>query len=423
MTKMPDRPAPHTSFFIKRRTLLYPLLAIEVLLAAGIFMGWAPTVMICAMVACIALTILIHVSLRRMLDAVDDGMNLLKAQDYASRLQRVGQPEADSIVDLFNDLMDNLKSERLGKEEKNLFLQQLIDASSQGIVIMNFDNTVMQTNAAADEMLRSIAIPELDDNTSATLRAPDGMIYRVVRQSFFDRGFRRTFYLIETLTEEVRNIERDTYGKVIRTIAHEVNNTLGGVDSVMQVVRDVSAPDIAEVMENCRERTQKLTDFISAYASLVKIPDANRLPADLAESIEHLKPFITYYAGNAGIRVKYHLEESSTVELDPVLWEQAMINIIKNAVESIEDSGRADGTIEIATDSHGRITVTDNGKGITDEQTPLLFTPFYTTKPEGQGIGMMLIREILRRHGCKFSLFTEKTTKKTTFSIFFPAEC
>ncbi|MDE6653766.1 MAG: HAMP domain-containing histidine kinase, partial [Muribaculaceae bacterium] len=227
---------------------------------------------------------------------------------------------------------------------------------------------------------------------------------------------------IETLTEEVRAIERETYGKVIRTIAHEVNNTLGGIDSVLQVVKDVSEPDIAEVVENCRERSQKLTDFISAYATLVKLPEPRVLTMDLAESMEHLKPFITCYAEQADIRVDYHLEHGAKVNLDPILWEQAIINIIKNSVESIAETGREDGVIEVATDRLGQLTITDNGKGISDDQIARLHTPFYTTKSNGQGIGMMLIREILLRHKCKFTLLTEKSTKKTTFRIFFQAE-
>ncbi len=409
-------------FAPKGKALFYTLIVAEILLAAGFAKGVNTVVMVCGLAVCGLLTVLIYIFVFRLMDTVDNGINLLKSQDYASRLRKVGQPEADTIVELFNDLMDNLINERQTREEKNLFLQQLIDASAQGIVIMSLDDAIMQTNAAADEMLRSIDIPVLKDGASATLRAADGMIYRVVRQSFFDRGFRRTFYLIESLTEEVRNIERDTYGKVIRTIAHEVNNTLGGIDSVMQVVRDVSEPDIAEVIESCRERNQKLTDFISAYASLVKIPEPHTVTMDLAESIEHLKPFISYYTEKAGIHVDYRFEDRCTVKLDPMLWEQAIINIIKNAVDSISETRRTDGIIEISTDSHGRITITDNGKGISEEQLPLLHTPFYTTKPEGQGIGMTLIREILRRHGCKFTLFTEKTTKKTHFSINFPIE-
>lgn len=419
---MAARKGKRLSIAPRGKLLFYALIAANLFLAAGYANRFSATAMICGLAVSILLTLLIGIFVFKLMDTVDNGINLLKAQDYASRLRKVGQPEADAIVALFNELMDSLKSERQTREEKNLFLQQLIDASDQGIVIMNLDDTIMQTNAAADDMLRSIDIPELDDGETATLRAADGMIFRVMRQSFFDRGFRRTFYLIETLTEEVRNIERDTYGKVIRTIAHEVNNTLGGIDSVMQIVSNVSEPDIAEVIESCRERNQMLTDFISAYAYLVKIPEARTVSMDLAESIEHLKPFITYYANNAGIQVKYNLDESATVDLDPVLWEQAIINIIKNAVESITKAERSDGLIEISIDSRGSIAITDNGCGISPDQVPLLHTPFYTTKPDGQGIGMMLIREILRRHECKFTLFTDKYTKKTHFHIIFPIE-
>ncbi len=143
------------------KVFFYALIAVEVVLAAGFAAGASRTTMICCLAVCALLTVMVGIFVFRLMDTVDNGINLLKAQDYASRLRKVGQPEADAVVELFNDLMDHLRNERQTREEKNLFLQQLIDASAQGIVIMSLDHTIMQTNAAAEEMLRSIDIPEL----------------------------------------------------------------------------------------------------------------------------------------------------------------------------------------------------------------------------------------------------------------------
>ncbi len=95
-------------------------------------------------------------------------------------------------------------------------------------------------------------------------------------------------------------------------------------------------------------------------------------------------------------------EELGDVNLDIALFEQVLVNIIKNAAESI---GK-DGKIQIRTSSPASIEIVDNGEGITKETEAKLFSPFFSTKPNGQGIGLVFIREVLMRHGCSFSLRT-----------------
>ena len=95
-------------------------------------------------------------------------------------------------------------------------------------------------------------------------------------------------------------------------------------------------------------------------------------------------------------------EELGDVNLDIALFEQVLVNIIKNAAESI---GK-DGKIQIRTSSPASIEIVDNGAGITKETEAKLFSPFFSTKPNGQGIGLVFIREVLMRHGCSFSLRT-----------------
>lgn len=367
----------------------------------------------------IILTALLYFMLLRPISAIADGMNLLRSQDYTSHLRQVGQSDADSIVGLFNELMDRLKNERITIEEKNHFLDQLIKASLQGIVIMDFDGKdIISSNPAAAAMLKEIGLPEISDGQSETLRTNKGEAYKVTRQSFIDKGFHRPFYIIESLTEELRTAQRDAYGKIIRIIAHEVNNTIGGIDSVMQTVSEASEGEIAEAVEYCRERSRNLTGFISSYTELVKLPQPRPISISLYESIKPLKAIIETYAYRHNVSIEYDLTDTGEVNLDPVLWQQAIINIVKNGVESIISTGRTDGKISISSCGKSTLHITDNGAGITDEISRHLFTPFYTTKASGQGIGLALTSEILQRHGCKYSLST--TGGHTTFRITFP---
>ena len=108
-------------------------------------------------------------------------------------------------------------------------------------------------------------------------------------------------------------------------------------------------------------------------------------------------------------------ESLKDVMLDAALFEQVLVNIIKNAAESIE----TDGEIIVRTLAPATVEVIDNGQGISKETEAKLFSPFFSTKPNGQGIGLIFIREVLMRHGCTFSLRTY-VDGLTRFRIIFP---
>lgn len=104
------------------------------------------------------------------------------------------------------------------------------------------------------------------------------------------------------------------------------------------------------------------------------------------------------------------------VRIDPIQIEQVLINVLKNAVESIENHGQIIVTIS---DQKPQLVVADDGPGIALENKEMLFTPFFSTKPAGQGVGLILIREILTNHNAIFSLATDHSAGWTRFSITF----
>ena len=109
------------------------------------------------------------------------------------------------------------------------------------------------------------------------------------------------------------------------------------------------------------------------------------------------------------------------VMADAAQLQQVMVNIVKNAAQSVGDT---DGEISVSvsyTGKSARLTVTDNGPGISEEVSRELFTPFFTTRPSGCGVGLTLAAEVLRRHGTRFSLATDPATHLTSFEIIFPS--
>lgn len=380
------------------------------------------------------------------MNTIGSGMELLREQDFSSRLSQVGQHEADRIVNIFNRMMEQLKNERLRMREQNHFLDLLIQASPMGLVITSLDGEVSQLNPMAIKMLgippeeaMNKHLEEIDSPLAAELavipkdetsvvRLNDANVYKCTHSSFIDRGFKHPFYLIERMTEEVMRAEKRAYEKVIRMIAHEVNNTTAGITSTLDTVEQALSTeddmeDICDVMRVCTERCFSMSRFITRFADVVKIPDPTLVPARLNDLVSMCKRFMEGMCNDRNIILRLECApEIGEVRLDASLFEQVLVNIIKNAAESIESASEEpgkQGEIIVRTTAPASVEVVDNGPGISKETEAKLFSPFFSTKPNGQGIGLVFIREVLSRHGCTFSLRT-CNDGLTRFRILFP---
>src|SRR5574344_14854 len=389
---------------------------------------------------------------------ISNGMDLLKAQDFASRLRKVGQPEADNMVNIFNTMMDQLKNERLNVREQNKFLDLLVDASPMGVIITDFDGHITQCNKSAAEFIMPVSANyNINGKTLGELESPlanmlwqmpidetnifrfgSTKVYKCSKLSFYDHGFKHPFYLIESLTKEVLEAKKAAYGKVIRVISHEVNNTVAGVTSTLDTVKSslsdgstaqnsgVLGPaaqnsnakgvvahgaavqkSVAEALQACTDRCMSMSNFITRFADVVKIPQPILQPADLNKVIENERLLLENMCSSRGVKLSFNLDRNKfNVMLDVPMFEQVLTNVVKNSVESIK-VGSDDGTVAIKTDASLKLLeISDNGAGISKDIEQKLFTPFYSTKPNGQGIGLMTISEILTRHHFDFSLRT-----------------
>lgn len=371
------------------------------------------------------------------LNTIGSGMELLREQDFSSRLSPVGQYEADRVVNIFNRMMEQLKNERLRLREQNNFLDLLIKASPMGVIITSLDEDLSELNPMALKMLGvrledvqgkkmkeidsplAVELANLPKGEKVTVRLNDSNIYRCTHSSFIDRGFQHPFYLVET--DEVMKAEKKAYEKVIRMIAHEVNNTTAGITSTLDTVEQALSSeegmeDICDVMRVCTDRCFSMSRFITRFADVVKIPEPTLSSVNLNDLVFTCKRFMEGMCNDRRITLRMEIDESvKDVMLDAALFEQVLVNIIKNAAESIE----ADGEIIVRTLAPATVEVIDNGQGISKETEAKLFSPFFSTKPNGQGIGLIFIREVLMRHGCTFSLRTY-ADGLTRFRITFP---
>ena len=372
-------------------------------------------------------------------DTLIGGMELVRELDLTTRLARSGQYETDIIVRTFNDLLSRLRSEHLKLEEQYTFLNLLIEASPMGVIQCDLDGNTTTMNPAAREMMSPAieeSIQSLPLGETTTVRIPgEPQLFRISHLSFPDRGFQHPFFLSESLRSEIRLAEKAAYERVIRMIAHEVNNSVAGIISLIE-----NGKLRIENEASASERLTALSSFVSRFAEVVKIPQPQLQLCDLSEEVEACRPFLENLCTQAHIHIDFHLtDEAVPVHLDTVLFQQVLINIVKNAVEAASPPTSLQGTrgvITIATycqpadhstslpygDGHGggTLVITDNGHGIPPAIAKNLFTPFFSTKPQGQGLGLLLIRDILTAHHCTFNLHTDPEDHLTRFTIQFP---
>lgn len=358
------------------------------------------------------------------LELIRTGTDLIREREFGSHFRPVGQPEMDRLVSIYNDMADQLREERLKHEEQNLFLEKILAASPAGVMTLDPDGSVQQFNAAAKALLGvgedtlgrpldclpppfSVELPKLRNGGSTVVRIRAGRRLRIRRASFYDRGVERGFYLIEELTEELQASERSAYGKLIRMMSHEVNNSVGVVRSLLESCESYESQldeptrvDFSQAMDVAIGRLLHLNSFMNGLARVVRIPAPERRSCDLVQLLSDIARLISPELERREIEIDWDPPaEPVTVLIDKNQLEQVVMNILQNAMESIGERGRVRFRLSVE-----ELIIQDTGGGISREAAGMLFTPFYSTKKDGQGVGLMLSREILSLHGFDFSL-------------------
>jgi len=382
------------------------------------------------MVISLILAYQLYQSFVRPLQFMASGTDAIQDQDFSIRFQKTGSRELDKLVNVYNQMIDNIRDERVWMEEQNYFLQQLIQASPTGILILNFDQEITDINPKAMEILdlgtkplqKKLSeilhplIPELLSlplNQANTVSGVGSERFRCQSSHFIFRGFKRQFFLIEELSKELLEAEKKAYGKVIRMMAHEVNNSLGAVNSILEstenFLRDQTGEDammVQEALIAAIGRNQRLGQFMRNFAEVVKLPEPTLEWVSIIQLVRAVARLMEPLAAEKGIQFQYQLleNESLKAKIDARQLEQAMINIVQNAIESIGENG----IIKfLVMGDPLSITIADNGPGIDPEEQEQLFTPFFSSKPDGQGIGLTLVRDIVAKHQGKVHLETQ----------------
>ena len=410
------------SFVIFRENKLL-FIASEALIIVSIWLSWG-----------------LYKELIQPLKTLMTGVEAIQDRDFNVKFLPTGKYEMDQLISVYNNMIDQLREERTRQEQQHFFLEKLIATAPTGIIILDYDYRIEQVNPKAEELLHQDEkllkgqviseiphpllqhINNLNSGEAKTISINGVNTYRLQLSHFVDRGFPRYFITIEELTAEILAAEKKVYGKVIRMMAHEVTNTVGPVNSILQsaLKTDAFAQERNATLQNALQvainRNSNLNQFMRNFADLVKLPQPARQTVNVHQLLRNVCELMSIKAEEKEVSFIFEFDEQPfLIAADEQQMEQALINIVKNALEAIEGKGN----ITFQTDAkRSLLKITDTGKGISEAESEHLFSPFYSTKRDGQGIGLTLVRDILRNHGFEFSLKTI-APHQTVFTIKF----
>ncbi|TZF90355.1 ATP-binding protein [Lysobacter lacus] len=339
--------------------------------------------------------------------------------DFSFSLTWEGEGELRELVDSHNALGDVLREQRVALVQRELLLDTMVQNTPVAMVLVGPSGHVAHANLAARRMLGegrrlegrmfdALLADAPEPLRDAFERGGDAMfsvgdgddeeIYHLSRRRFRLNGRRHELVLLRQLTAELRRQEVQTWKKVIRVISHELNNSLAPIASLAhsgaELLRRGQYEKLPVALATIEERARHLEGFIRDYARFAKLPAPRLEPVEWSCFVEQLRSQVAF-VGAAGVE--------GVVRIDVAQMEQALLNLLKNAHES----GSAHEGVELVLrrlPDTWRIDVLDRGQGMNEAVLANALLPFYSTKRNGTGLGLALVREIAEAHGGSVSL-------------------
>ena len=358
----------------------------------------------------------------RPLQTMANLLTALREGDFSTRARGANrdEPLGDVLAEI-NLLSGTLQEQRLGAMEATALLRTVMEEIDVAIFAFDANETLRLVNRSGQELIAQPAerilgraAKDLDladclvgEGTRVLSRTFPGGAGRwgMRRTVFREGGLPHSLVVIADLSQPLREEELKAWQRLVRVIGHELNNSLAPIKSIAGSLstilrRPAKPPDWEEDMRGGLEiieaRAEGLNQFMQSYARLAKLPAPSKQPCEIGPLLHRVVALET--------RAEVQLTEgpAMTVSLDAAQLEQVIINLVKNAVEAAPETGQtAPPTCCVRVGWHKipgalEITVEDDGPGIANLQN--LFVPFFTTKPSGSGIGLVLCRQIAENH-------------------------
>jgi len=344
----------------------------------------------------------------------------LREGDFSVRGRgaRLGDPLGELMLEL-NELSAVLHEQRLGSLEAGALLQRVMDEIEVAVFAFDEHGRAVLANRAGERLLGAelSRLPTSDARQlglgaallgpsprNLELTLPGGAGKFELRRSTFRLGGKpHQLLVLADLRRALREEERQAWQRLVRVLGHEINNSLAPIHSIAQSVQEtLHSPhdgwkeDVASGLQVIERRAESLSRFMTSYARLARLPPPRLGPVEVEEWVRRIA------ALEKRLPVGIAPGPEVRIEADADQLDQLLINLVRNAVDaSLETRGGVTVTWSAGA-AHVEVSVIDEGPGIGDASN--LFVPFFTTKPQGTGIGLALSRQIAELHQGTLSL-------------------
>ena len=364
----------------------------------------------------------------RPLQTISNMLAALREGDFSLRARGSRPDDALGLALLeVNSLGETLREQRLGALEATALLRTVMAEIDVAIFAFDEAHRLRLTNRGGERLLgqpverllgRSAETLQLeqcltgDEDRTMDVDLPGGSGRWQVRRSAFRQGGRpHQLLVLSDLSRALRDEERLAWQRLIRVLGHEINNSLTPIKSIASSLRLVTATpsrptdwedDVRQGLSVIASRAESLGRFMSSYALLARLPSPHRRSVDVNDWVRRVAQLETR------LRVDVEMGAPVTLEADGDQLDQLLINLVRNAADASLETG---GGVSVGWSRNGGsldVWVRDDGLGVSD--TANLFVPFFTTKPEGSGIGLALSRQIAEAHGGTLTLENRRGT-------------
>ncbi|WP_313168976.1 sensor histidine kinase [Massilia oculi] len=372
--------------------------------------------------------------------ALEGTVDSYRDGDFSFSLHWPHNDELSDLIAAHNRLGAVLREQRLGLAQRELLLDSMVQNTPVAMLLVADSNmhagVIVYANVAARQLLahgrkleghalRAVLDEAAPALREALARGGDGLfsagegeseeVYHLARSTFNLNGRRHELLLLRQLTAELRRQEVQTWKKVIRVISHELNNSLAPLASLAhsgaELVRRGQVERLPQILSTIGERTRHLESFILGYARFAKLP-APRLEACPWPDL------VARLAGQVDFSVEGELPPDPAW-VDAAQFEQALLNLLKNAHESGSRPEQVQLQVRRVQDQL-RVDVLDRGSGMSEAVLTQALVPFYSTKRSGTGLGLALAREIAEAHGGRI-LLANRDGGGLAVTLFLPA--
>ena len=420
------------------------LLLVMMLVAVSVLMGWLVTsgrdgyILPVAVLVVVLAWRLVNVY-RRIVRNLDFIFGAVRNNDFSFRFVENPLRTEHSVVNhSLNRIKEVLDEAKMKALEKERYFEAVIECANVGIVILLENGAVVQNNSKA---LKLLGVPVLGhvgrlqgvsqslaetllkiapmEKRSVSFSTESGEVNLLLSCSVMQyEGQELRIVSIEDINRELDMQEGLAWEKLTRILTHEIMNSLAPVTSISGTLLNSkgNAEVLQQGLETIHGTSDRLMKFVDSFRSVTRIPLPKKEPFYLLELFNEAVPLIA----PGDIRLVLAVDPKDTmIYADRVQLQQVVVNLLKNAVEacSLRDGERwIELRSHIAPDERVHIEISNNGGAIPADVAENIFTPFFTTKRDGSGIGLAVSKQIIRLHGGTLSL-SQNSNDRVTFLI------